>query len=145
MWWSDQEKYEKKMRLTSIQVAIDDKLNWISRLRVAFNGEWCEWRETGPRGTATSGDNPVEQPPLHIRPEETIVGATTYTYRNYGCLTSFEARLNSGRQQFWGSTKTEGRAKMKTITKRPLAYLSGGKTGGFYQLTFHWEDSAPCS
>ena len=111
---------------------------------MAFNSEWCEWRQT-----AYSRGNVVEQPPLHIGPEETIVGVTTYTYFD-GRLTSIEMRLSSGRQQFWGNTKTEGRTKMKTTTtKRPLAYLSGRKTDrtyiNYYQLTFHWEDSAPYS
>ena len=149
MWWSDQEKYEKKMRVTSFQVAIDDYYNVISKLRVAFNGEWSEWRKTA--GVVGGDNNDVstfqEQPPLHIGPEETIVGATTYTVGT-GDLASIKVSLSSGRKQFWGGTITEGRTKMTTTTKRPLAYLSGEKAefaGGYYQLTFHWEESAPCS
>ena len=138
-WWSDKEHNGK--RLTSIQVAVDDRLNWIVRLRVAFNGEWCEWRET-----ARSYGNPVEQPPLHIEDEETIVGAETLNNTDYGSLTSLELRLSSGRQQFWGSTITDVGRKLKTKTeRRPLAYLSGGNASGCYQLTFHWENSAPCT
>ena len=128
------------MRLTSFQVAIDDNLNFINRLRVAFNGEWCEWRKTA----GDRGNNDVEQPPLHIGPEKTIVGATTYT-NSYGSLVSIKVSLSSGRKQLWGSTRTEGDTKKTTTTKRPLAYLSGGKAAGYYQLTFHWEDSAPCT
>ena len=57
--WTD--KNHNGKRLTSIQVAVDDQLNYISKLRVAFNGEWCEWRETA--RNYDSGD-PLEQPPL---------------------------------------------------------------------------------
>merc|ERR1712037_671811 len=136
--WTDKEHNGK--RLTSIQVAISDRHNIISRLRVAFNGEWCEWRET-----ASGRANPVEQPPLVIGDEETINGATTCTDDD-GWLTSLELRLSSGRQQFWGSRNTEDFTKLKTKTeRRPLAYLSGGKADGCYQLTFHWENSAPCT
>ena len=90
--------------------------------------------------------NVVEQPPLHIGPEETIVGATTYTHDDTGSLASIRASLSSGRQQFWGSTRTEGKTKKTMTTARPLAYLSGVKADPYYyQLTFHWEDLAPCS
>ena len=148
-WWTDKENNGK--RLTSIQVAVDDRENWISKLRVAFNGEWCEWRET-----AESFGNPVEQPPLEIGDEETIIAAETSAW-NSGSLTSLELRLSSGRQQFWGSTnterltRTEDSTKLKTKTgRRPLAYLSGGKAyggnhGRLYQLTFHWENSGSCT
>ena len=46
--WSDGECYHhEKKRLTGIQVAVVDKYNFISRLRVAFdNREWGSWRET---------------------------------------------------------------------------------------------------
>ena len=64
--WTDQD--QKRKRLNSIQVAIDNEKNWTSRLRVAFNGKWCEWRETA--RNYDSGD------PL----EETIVEATTFTH-----------------------------------------------------------------
>ena len=159
LWaWSDQEHYQNQKRLTSIQVEIDGD-NFIRRLRVAFDREWCDWRETSSFGDPFESQrmhthNKGEQPPLVIGPEETIVGVTTTHAAHSGWLTSLELRLSSGRRQIWGDTRTEGTKRIKTVTERPLAYLSGGKAfdggsrvyGQFqYQLTFHWEDLVPCT
>ena len=139
--WSDQEHHKK--RLTSIQVAISDFNNDIIRLRVAYNGEWCEWRET-----ADSFGNPVEQPPLHIKEEDAVLGVKTLHNGVGGGLVSLHLTLRSGQQHSWGSTITEGSTKMMMASKQPLAYLSGGKTrvghNSRYQLTFHWENSGSC-
>ena len=139
--WSDGECYHhEKKRLTGIQVEVEDKYNRISRLRVAFdNGEWGSWRRTArERGT------PVEQPALLLQEGEEIIGATTHTFLG-GRLSSLELTLSTGRRQFWGSTKTEGETRIKSVLEESkLAYLSGGTDGDYYQLTFHWEGSGPC-
>ena len=141
--WSDGECYHhEKKRLTGIQVEVDDMNDRISRLRVAFdNKEWGSWRET-----AYEDGTPVEQPALLLQDGEEIIGATTHTHDVGGDLSSLELTLSTGRRQFWGSTNTRGKTRIKSVVEESkLAYLSGGKTPGeSYQLTFHWEGSGPC-
>ena len=62
--WSDGECYHhQKKRLTGIQVAVEDKNSWISRVRVAFdNREWGSWRKT-----AYEFGTPVEQSALLLQ------------------------------------------------------------------------------
>ena len=139
--WSDGECYHhEKKRLTGIQVEVEDKFNMISRLRVAFdNEEWGSWRKT-----ADVAGTPVEQPALLLQDGEEIIGATT-THSGFGSLCSLELTLSTGRRQFWGSTKTEGGTRIKSVLEESkLAYLSGGTDGSVYQLTFHWEGTGPC-
>ena len=125
-------------------MAVEDKYNRISNLRVAFdNGEWGSWRKT-----ASESRNPVEQPALLLQDGEAIIGATTHTDVD-GDLSSLELTLSTGRRQFWGSTDTRGRTRIRSVLEESkLAYLSGGKSGGksvdYYQLTFHWEGPGPC-
>ena len=135
--WSDAEFYHhEKKRLTGIQVVVEDRSNMISRLRVAFdNEEWGSWRET-----AGEWSTLVEQPALLLQEGEEIIGATTHAHVD-GSLSSLELTLSTGRRQFWGSTKTEGTTRIKSVLEESkLAYLSGGRTrGDSFQLTFHWE------
>ena len=140
MWSEGGCYHHEKKRLTGIQVVVEDKFNRISRLRVAFdNEEWGSWRET-----ATELGTPVKQPALLLQEGEEIIGATTHT-DSIGDLFSLELTLSTGRRQFWGSTDTEGETRIKSVLEESkLAYLSGGKAGNFYQLTFHWEGSGPC-
>ena len=140
--WSDGECYHhEKKRLTGIQVVVEDKYNSISRMRVAFdNEEWGSWRETA----TEFNTSPVEQPALLLQDGEEIIGATTHTKYN-GQLMSLELTLSTGRRQFLGRTDTQGTTRIKSVLEESkLAYLSGGKAGSVYQLTFHWEGPGPC-
>ena len=141
--WSDGEFYHhEKKRLTGIQVVVEDKYHRISRLRVAFdNEEWGSWRQT-----AVEHGTPVEQPALLLQEGEAIIGATTHTDDDDGQLCSLELTLSTGRRQFWGSTDTRYETtRIKSVLEESkLAYLSGGKAGARYQLTFHWEGPGPC-
>ena len=140
--WSDAEFYHhEKKRLTGIQVVVEDRSNMISRLRVAFdNEEWGSWRETATEFRTS----PIEQPALLLQEGEAIIGATTHT-DSIGDLFSLELTLSTGRRQFWGRTDTRGKTRIKSVLEESkLAYLSGGKAGNYYQLTFHWEGPGPC-
>merc|ERR1712126_438819 len=107
--WSDAECYHhEKKRLTGIQVVVEDRFNFVSRLRVAFdNEEWGSWRETADEVGA-----PVEQPALLLQEGEAIIGATTHTSPG-GSLSSLELTLSTGRRQFWGKTDTRGTTRIK--------------------------------
>ena len=143
--WSDRELYLTHGRLTGLQLAIDEKHNCITELRSRFGADtWGEWRTTSPG--AGRANNPLE---LLLETDDFIEQVTSRTDTN-GYLAGLEiVTMKSENAVLYGTRDNTNRTRVKTVTKKmPLLFLSGKKAAERpekYQLTFHWEEAAPCN